>query len=117
MRILKEVSFGAMDISELPPELPYIVNYLGRVVGVGFEPGRPEVRIKTDTAGVTLTATTEQVDKALNLRNAEVVAVAVAQGATHRLLILQASHLEINRSTREAAVFDRWSGLLQRLAK
>lgn len=116
-RILREVSFGAMDISILPPDLPYIVHCVGKVVGVGFEPGRPEVRVKTETATVTLSATSQQVDRALDLRYSSVTAVTVVQGTAHRLLILQASHLPIYRSTRDAAVFDRWRGVLQRLAQ
>ena len=113
---LREVSFGAMDISALPPDLPYIAQYIGKVVGVGFEPGRPEVRIRTEAASVTLLATSQQVDTALDLRYSTVRAIAVIQGASHRLLILQESHLPVNRSTRDAAVYERWQGVLQRLA-
>jgi hypothetical protein len=115
--VLREISFGIMDISVLPPELPYLATYLGKVVGVGFEPGRPEVRIKTDTTTVVLTSTTKQVDAALELRYSTVKAVAVVQGSTHKLLILQESHLPIHRSTRDIAIFQKWDGVLRRLAQ
>jgi hypothetical protein len=116
-RVLREVSFGEMHIPSLPPDLPYIAHYSGRIVGVGFEPGKSEVRVKTAAATVALSATAEQVDSALELRGADVLAVAVVRGSTHRLLILQDSQLPINRSTRDAAIFARWDGLLQRLAQ
>ncbi len=114
--ILKEISFGQMDISALPPELPYVVEYTGKVVGVGFEPGKPEVRIKTEDTSVAFLATPKQVDTALKLRFTTVRIIAVVQGTSHRLLILKDSQLPINKSTRTAAVYERWDSVLRRLA-
>lgn len=114
---LRHISFGTMDISVLPPDLPFVATYVGKVVGVGFEPGKPEVRIKTDTTTVALASTTKQVDAALELRYSTVKAVAVVQGNAHRLLILQDSHLPIHRSTRDAMIFQKWAGVLKRLAQ
>jgi hypothetical protein len=116
-KAIGNVSFGGMSIPSLPPDLPHIAHYVGQIVGVGFEPGKSEVRVKTDKGIVTLTATTAHVDTALALRGADVLAVAVVQGTSHRLLILQGSQLPINQSTRDIAVFDRWSGILRRLAQ
>ena len=115
--MLREVSFGTMAIAQVPADLPYVAEFVGFIVGVGFEPGTPEVWIKTDSMTVTLTATSAQVDTALELRQASVRAIAVVQGNSRRLLILQASHLPINRSTREGAIFGRWDGVLRRLAQ
>jgi hypothetical protein len=116
-KTIGEVSFGEMSISALPPDLPHIAHYIGKIVGVGFEPGRSEVRIKTTTAQVSLSASTEHVEKALSLRGSEVIAVAVVQGSSHRLLIIQDSQSPLNTSTRDAAVFERWNGVLRRLAQ
>jgi hypothetical protein len=116
--VLKQVSFGSVELSEVPGDLPCVVHYIGNVIGVGFEPGRPEVRIKTDAATtVTLAATQKQVDVALGLRFDKIRAVAVDQGGSRRLLILQEVNRPINRSTRDAAIFDRWEGVLRRLAQ
>jgi len=115
-QILKEVSFGDMDISVLAPELPCIQSYVGKVVGVGFEPGRPEVRIKNDESSITFSATARQVDAALEMRYSTVRAVGVIHGSSHRLLILQESHLPIYRSSRQVAVYGRWHEVLRRLA-
>jgi hypothetical protein len=97
--------------------LPYLAEYIGQVVGIGFEPGKSEVRIKTDTTTVTVDATADQANKALELRHSSVRVVAVIQGKTARLLMLQDAHAPINRATREAAIFARWDGVLRKLAQ
>ena len=115
---VKEVSFGAFELSELPGDLPSIAHYVGSLIGVGFEPGKPEVRIKTQSGStVNFIATPKQVDIALGLRSQSIRIVAVEQGASHRLLIIQESNRPINRSTRDVAVFERWEGVLRRLAQ
>jgi len=115
--VLKHVSFGEALLPELPPELPYIGQHSGEIVGVGFEPGRPEVRMKTDTGTLTLVATSEQVEAALRLRHLKVRAVTLVQGSLHRLLVLQESNLPLARLSREEAIYDRWQTVLKRLAQ
>ena len=66
---------------------------------------------------MTVDATPDQAEKALDLRHSRVRAIAVVQGKAARLLILQDAAAPINRSTREAAVFARWGGVLRRLAQ
>jgi hypothetical protein len=116
-KAIREVSFGEMFIPSIPIDLPHIAHYVGKISGVGFEPGKSEVRVKTTTGFVSLSASTDHVEKALNLRGTEVIAVAVVQGNSHRLLIIQDAQLPINTSTRDAAVFERWNGILRRLAQ
>jgi len=70
-----------------------------------------------DGGVVTLAATSDQVDSALALRDKKAKIVAVVQANSHRLVILQDAEKPLNRSTREAAIFERWSGALARLAK
>jgi len=115
---VKEVSFGEAELPDLPVDLPHIVEYFGDIIGVGFEPGRLEVKMKPEMVpAVTLAATSDQVDSALGLRHTKVRAVTVVQGNLHRLLILQDAASPLNHSTREAAIFERWNGALARLAK
>jgi hypothetical protein len=115
--VLQEVSLGTMSFAQVPLDVPYIAEYIGRIVGVGFEPGKSEVRIKTDTATEILAATPEQVETALQLRHTGVRAMAVVQGNSQRLLILQEAQARIHRFTRESAIFERWNGVLTRLAQ
>ncbi|HEX7681352.1 MAG TPA: hypothetical protein VF713_24675 [Thermoanaerobaculia bacterium] len=116
-KAIGDVSFGEMTITSLPPDLPHIAHYVGKIIGVGFEPGKPEVRVKTANATVSLSASADHVEKALDLRGSEIIAVAVVQGSSHRLLIIQDSQSPINTSTRDVVVFDRWNGILRRLAQ
>jgi hypothetical protein len=115
--ILRQVSFGEALLPEFPHDLPYIAHYQGDIVGVGFEPGRSEVRIKTESGSVACFAEPEQVNKALALRGTKILAVAVVQGNAHRLLVLQDAKTPLPTSTRERAVYDRWQGVLRRLAQ
>src|SRR5262249_40141165 len=57
--VLKQISFGEAVLPEMPADVPYITQHSGNVVGVGFEPGRPEVKIKSPGGTVTLIATSE----------------------------------------------------------
>jgi hypothetical protein len=115
---LKHIAFGKTLLADAPIELPYLAEYYGNTIGVGFEPGRLEVRIKSEDSGlVTFTATSEQVESALNLRDKRVRAVAVVVANSYRLIILQEADRPLNQSTREEAVYQRWRGALKRLAQ
>ncbi len=115
--LLRQVSFGEALLPEIPAELPYIARYLGNIVGVGFEPGRTEVRLRTEERNLTLVATPAQVDRALNLRHLKVRAVAVVEDNLERLLMIQDAESPVNRSTRELAIYQRWEEALRRLAQ
>jgi hypothetical protein len=115
--MLKKVSFGTVEIAKVPTDLPSLAEYFGYVVGVGFEPGAFEVRIKPEGEALTFMATPLQVDTALELRHARVRALAVVHGNARRLLILQEAHVPIYQSSRDVAIFQRWNGLLRRLAQ
>jgi hypothetical protein len=115
--VLKETIVGELQLPDFAADLPYLASYKGSVIGVGFEPGRFEVRIRTRTGPIVLLATAEQVEMALKLRRAEIIARAVVENARNRLLFIQPSDLPLNRSTRESAIYDRWRVLLSRLAQ
>jgi len=117
-REIKRLDFGSMHLPEMPPELPYVVEIIGRVIGVGFDPGRSEVRFKAKEEQVTVPATPVQVQKALDYRSAEVRALILRHGPfKSRLLKLEDATLPRTRGDRETYIFKKWDGLLQRLAQ
>jgi hypothetical protein len=90
----------------------------GQVIGVGFEPGRLEVRLKTDGQILTCAATPEQVEGALTLRGREVRAL-IVRSATNRILRVEDSEsppLEMTEPLREQHLYSKWDELLGRLA-
>jgi hypothetical protein len=101
-------------------DLPYLFEFSGNVVGVGFEPGKSEVRIKTvDNESLQLSAPTALVEKALTLRGGLVRGMAVKKRDA-RLLRLDADDAQPFILTDELAkryVFERWNDLLTRLAQ
>src|SRR5205085_2404148 len=113
--VLRHISFGEVTLPQLPPDVPYIAHFVGHIVGVGFEPGRSEVRVKADSSTLTFTAESSLVEAALNLRHVKIQAVAVATAGTYRLL--QPADVPIATSTRAEAVYDRWQAVLKRLAQ
>jgi hypothetical protein len=115
--VIKEVSFSSVDLPLLPSDLPYLCEYTGKIVGVGFEPGRAEVRIKTEDSHAILAATPKQVEAALELRHSQVHVLAVCYGDNRRLLILREVGLPIYRPTQQEGIFKRWASLLERLAQ
>jgi len=114
----KRVELGDMALSDLLSDLPYVAEVWGRIVGVGFEPGKNEVRIKSDDGRqVTLSASALHVDNALELRSSPVKALAVMQEGGSRLLRLRGADIPWSVPTREEAIFGKWDGLLRRLAQ
>lgn len=117
--IHKPVVIEDMALQELPDELPYLQEFDGNIVGVGFEPGKNEVRIKTESDQVALVATAAQVETALELRHSEVQALAVV-GKQSRLLRVQpvgTPPFVVTPEYIEKHIFQRWDALLRRLAE
>lgn len=114
-----EVSLGTMEIAKEPEPLPYIQEVVGDIVGVGFEPGRPEVRLKADTATLACAATNEQVEHALNLRGEPVRALVVQSDKTKLLRLGRPDDPPFvpTEQDEEEHLFKRWHELLSRLAK
>ena len=44
----RRVEIGDVNLTEIPLDLPFLLGIEGNVVGVGFDPGRNEVRVKPD---------------------------------------------------------------------
>lgn len=119
----RQVEIGDLELAELPEDLPSLRQYEGNIVGVGFEPGRPEVRIKTQSATASLEATNEQVEMALSIKKEkvpEVRVLGVNDGKRTRLLNIvdaRTPRIKVSAEAVEEHIFKRWSGVFARLAK
>lgn len=119
--VLKSVSIGVSKLPEVTGAFPYLIEHVGMVVAVGFEPGAPFVRIAPIDGDkpVTCDASQEQVETALGLRASPVRTLAV-HGNRHRLLrICRADEQQVSRSPdeRKRLVFEKWGELLRRLGQ
>jgi hypothetical protein len=116
----KRVEIGSITIPEVP-DLPSLMELEGSVIGVGFDPGRSEVRIKAEDSNLSpFGATDEQVNEALLMRNATVRALGVSDGKRTRLLALSRAsspRFKMTPEDVEKHIFGRWSGVFARLAK
>lgn len=115
--IIKEVVFAETELLALPKSLPFLCRYVGRIVGLGFEPGKTEVRIQSDSHNLRLSATSEQVEHALHLRTVDVEVTAVSSEAGQRLLIIRDRTIPLEIPTRDVAIYEKWNELLTRLAR
>lgn len=116
-RSIKFVEIGTMNLPEAPIDLPYLSEITGRIVGVGFEPGKPEIRVKSDDAQVTISATPKQVDKALEYRNSEVHVLFLKHGIKSRLMTLRDTSMPRIHGSTDEFIFKKWNTLLMRLAQ
>ena len=107
-----------MAIAEVAPT-PNLIEFEGLLVGFGFEPGRTEIKVRATTGDrVTVAATTEQIEVALNLRLNHVHVLAVAEKTKTRLLRLATeAHEPPDPAARLDLVFRQWTDLLARLAQ
>lgn len=122
-REVRTVEFGKAFLPDMV-RLPRFRRIEGDIVGLGFEPGRPEVRIRVD-ARTTLVcpATADQVSKALQLRLAQekVVAMVVASDRrVERLLWIRPvseSTARLPQKQVDDYLCRRWDKTLEELAK
>jgi hypothetical protein len=118
--VKKRVEFGDIEVAEVPPDLPSLVQYEGSVVGVGFEPGRSEVRIKSDAGIPSLDATEEQIEAAWQMRRSKIRALGVHDGKRSRLLQMARVRDPKFKATPEAIkehIFDKWAEAFEQLSK
>ncbi len=118
-QVTKRIQIGNVALSAEPLDLPFLREYTGNIVGLGFEPGKPEVRLKTAHAVPSIDATQKEVDQALALRNQDVRALAVQGSKGSRLLTLglNVPRPKLTVAEATAAIFDRWGGVFAELAK
>ena len=114
------VEISDVHLTERPRVVPCVTRHYGSIIAIGFEPGKTEVRLKRlDGKIVVFSATKEQVTAAWNLRDIQVKVLAVSKGQ-NRLLKLEEATAEDFSVTAESVhthIFQRWDGLLQRLAR
>lgn len=117
---IRTVSFGKAELPQMI-HLPRFRRVEGEIIGLGFEPGRSEVRLQVGKSTLTCPATVAQVEKALDLRGEPVRAMLLAsERRVERLLWLRAAGEPPARLTDRQVddyLCDRWDGTLRELAK
>jgi hypothetical protein len=116
----KRIELGEIKILELPQDLPILREIEGNIVGVGFEPGRSEVRVKTEGMTTSLSAQPDVVDRALSIRHDRVRAMSIHVGGRARLISLELAskkRMEFTPEIVEEHLFGRWNDVLARLAQ
>lgn len=116
----KRVEIGDIALTDLPLELPTLRKMEGNIIGVGFEPGRTEVRIRTETTQPPMAATPQAVEQALELRHDNVRTISVHAGTRARLVALRRSidpDFKFDSQAATKHIFDRWDNVLRQLAK
>jgi hypothetical protein len=116
----KKVEIGSVVLTEIPEELASLREINGDVVGVGFVPAKPEVRVKGEGTTAAFEATDEQVEQALAIRHESARAFGVYDGRKNRLLRIEkasGASFQVTDETIQEHIFKRWDGVFARLAK
>ena len=120
----REVQLGAIDIRE-PRTAAHLIELVGAVVGLTFEQGRTEVKVRSSGGDLmTFAATAEQVDVALSHRHKEVLVLGVSDpaGKPRLLRVVPMSDAGDDRvladpKERIGYITRTWDGVLTRLAR
>ncbi len=122
-RIVRGVTLGALTLTPDADDHPYPREARGKICGVLFPPDGPEVVVTLpEGTRLRLTATTKQVERALVLRDTEVIArVMHRDRGKPRLLSLRAAD-DAPRASPDAEaaqtfVLERWRETLERLGR
>ncbi len=115
---------GAVTLAELPTDAPALDEVVASVMGVSFDPARPEVRLQDPKTKRTVvcSATAPLVEQAVSLRSTPVRALMVQAAGKLRLLRLRSADVSMEQShqtadTRGALLWERWDELLRRFAQ
>lgn len=118
---IKNVVIGDVQLTALPVELPYLRLEQGSIVGVGFDPGRSEIRLKPESGSVSSTgATQDDVERALQMRHEKVRILTVHTTKGTRLISLKRAsepQSELDPARMKRQIFDRWGNVLRALSK
>ena len=114
---LRTVSFGQFTLPELVADLPHLIETEGKVIGVGFEPGRNLVRASVQSGDVTMKSDAETVNKALQKRDTDVRVLYVEQNGQRRLLRMDDPHQPRPQLDVDDFVFEKWRSVIKALAK
>ena len=113
----RKVSFGQFKLPEIITELPYLTDTVGKVIGVGFEPGRNFVRIRGLDGEVTMRSDPEAVNSALEIRDTDVRIMYVGTGDQRRLLRLDDPSKPRPSLDVDEFVFKKWASVIKILAE
>ncbi|MEZ5397756.1 MAG: hypothetical protein R2724_33985 [Bryobacterales bacterium] len=118
--LVAEVQFVEANLLDVTVGPARLIRLRGSIVSLGFEPGMTYVSIKSDSHGtVKCTATSEQVEHAVSLRNQSIVA-AVHENQKCVLIWLRDAAKDVPRVPVDATIDhlrDRWSETLRVLAQ
>ena len=115
--VKRHVPLTQVSLPELVTDQPYLSETVGKVIGVGFEPGRHWVRIKGQDGEVTLQSDHDAVNTALGLRDTDVRVLYVATGDQRRLLRMDDPSRPRPRLDVDEYVFDKWRSVIEALAQ
>jgi len=115
-RSIRSVDLSHVSLPEQEDPLPCFIATRGKISGVGFDPGRWEVKVKGEEGTqVVAIATEDQVSKALEMRPQEVHVLAVSSAAGNHLIVLENEAMRNRRPTLED-LFDKWDETFRALA-
>jgi hypothetical protein len=116
-----EVDLGEVHLREQAQvATSHLIQVIGEIIGVGFEPARNEVKVRAFSGeAVTLSASSEQVSEAIAMRGSEVACLGVVDhnGRMRLLRLGGAPERLLDAAARAEYVFNRWNGVLTRLAQ
>lgn len=116
--VLDAVQVRDPQLVDAPAEMPSIADYVGRVVGVGFEPGQSRIKVRHESGSVSVDATRSQVEAALTFREEEVRIRVMERGKSFRCLLIRPASqpIQLDRADAVEGVFRDRRELLRRLA-
>jgi hypothetical protein len=115
-----KVEIGDLNLADIPVDLPSFLEVEGDLIGVGFDPGRNEVRLKGDGGTTSFGALEAQVDESLKLRNTKIRALGIHDGKHGRLLRLTPAsegRYKVTPESIEENIYKKWAGVFARLSK
>ena len=116
----REVVLERVVLAQLGPDLPFLVETDGKLIAVGFDPGRRWIKIKSnDGPEVSINARDETVDRALEWRAKGDISVLYLDlgNGTRKLVRIQPVDEAPPRLDTERFVFQKWKNVLEALAR
>ncbi len=116
--VRRQFAFGRVSLSAETTSLPCLSETVGRVIGVGFEPGHNWVRIKCQTGNINMKSDRNGVNRAIEMRDDDVRVLFVEHhGNKRRLLRLDDPGQPPAKIEDDEYVFKRWQSVLDALAE
>jgi hypothetical protein len=120
-RAIRRLEIGDVTLPSLNAELPFVRRMFGNIVGVGFEPAKSEIRVKPEMGSAqSISATNQEVEKAIEMRHETVRTLAVHTSKGTRLISLRRAadpRHEFDPKLAKKQIFARWGNVLRALSK